>query len=321
MLSGSGGIGWVLLTLVAVAAQTARNALQRSLVAQVGTVGATHVRFMFGLPFAFAFLALVYLATSDQFAANPASADINRAIGSHNVRFWIALVFGAVFQILATAFMLSAMKKQSFVVVTAMVKTEPLLVALFGVLILGDHLSVSAWIAILMATAGVLIFSWPSTSGSKAAGSDMAAIRSAVVPGLLSASCFAISVTGFRGAVVGLDLQTPFYVRAILVLAAGQCLQTFLLSVWLRIREPGRLSQLFVAWKPSLIAGFFGATASAFWYMAFGVETAAKVRTLGLVEILLALVVSKQMFKQTTTALQLLGLSFLLLGLGWLLLN
>jgi drug/metabolite transporter (DMT)-like permease len=312
--------GWVLLTLVAVAAQTARNTLQRSLVAQVGTVGATHVRFMFGLPFALVFLALIGLATQDQ-----AGAGLSAAFASHNAKFWLALICGAIFQILATAFMLSAMEKQSFVVVTAIVKMEPLLVALFGVLIIGDHLSLSAWAAIAIATGGVLMFSWPKSMGGTAFTERGAGLRSALlpalVPGLISAICFAISVTGFRGAVVGLDIQTPFYVRAILVLALGQIIQTSLLSLWLRLREPGRLSQLLGAWKPSLIAGFFGATASAFWYMAFGVETAAKVRTLGLIEILFALVVSKQIFKQQTTALQLLGLGLLCLGLGWLLLS
>jgi drug/metabolite transporter (DMT)-like permease len=315
--------GWVLLTLVAVAAQTARNTLQRSLVAQVGTVGATHVRFMFGLPFALVFLALiglVGLVTQDQ-----VDAGLSAAFASHNAKFWLALISGAIFQILATAFMLSAMEKQSFVVVTAIVKMEPLLVALFGVLIIGDHLSLSAWVAIAAATGGVLMFSWPKSVGGTAFSETGAGLRSALLPallpGLISASCFAISVTGFRSAVVGLDVQTPFYVRAILVLALGQIIQTFLLSLWLRLREPGRLSQLLSAWKPSLIAGFFGATASAFWYMAFGVETAAKVRTLGLIEILFALVVSRQIFRQKTTALQLLGLGFLCLGLGWLLLT
>ena len=43
--------------------QTARNAMQRELTATLGTVGATHVRFLFGFPFALMFLAGVMLAT------------------------------------------------------------------------------------------------------------------------------------------------------------------------------------------------------------------------------------------------------------------
>ncbi|MDP1845404.1 MAG: EamA/RhaT family transporter, partial [Candidatus Moranbacteria bacterium] len=43
---------WAIFTLIAAAAQTARNAMQRELTATLGTVGATHVRFLFGFPFA-----------------------------------------------------------------------------------------------------------------------------------------------------------------------------------------------------------------------------------------------------------------------------
>jgi hypothetical protein len=38
---------WVVFTLVAATAQTFRNATQKSLIGQLGTVGATHVRFLF----------------------------------------------------------------------------------------------------------------------------------------------------------------------------------------------------------------------------------------------------------------------------------
>jgi drug/metabolite transporter (DMT)-like permease len=302
---------WALLSVAAAAFQTARNTLQRTLVAKVGTVGATHVRFMFGLPFALLFLLAVSLWL--QLSQSPFS--VASTFASRTSVFWFALAGGALTQVLATAFMLAAMEKQSFVGVTAFVKTEPLLVALFGVLILGDVLSLSAWSSIALATAGVVMFSWPAQT-TKNNGYD---IMAATIPGLISASCFAFSVLGFRGSVLALDVQIPFYVRAILVLALGQILQTVVLSLWLRIREPGRLSNLFAAWRPSLIAGLFGASASACWYMAFALESAAKVRTLGLIEIFFALIVSKQIFKQRITRLQLFGLLALVIGLGWLL--
>ncbi|HEY5963819.1 MAG TPA: EamA/RhaT family transporter, partial [Xanthobacteraceae bacterium] len=46
------GLLWIPFTLLAAAGQTARNAMQRELTAALGTVGATHVRFLFGFPFA-----------------------------------------------------------------------------------------------------------------------------------------------------------------------------------------------------------------------------------------------------------------------------
>ena len=56
-MTGSPAALWVVFTLIAAAAQTVRNAMQRELTATLGTVGATHVRFLFGFPFALLFLA------------------------------------------------------------------------------------------------------------------------------------------------------------------------------------------------------------------------------------------------------------------------
>jgi uncharacterized membrane protein len=42
------------------------------------------------------------------------------------------------------------------------------------------------------------------------------------------------------------------------------------------------------AWKRSLFAGFAGAVASQFWFLAFALSSAANVRTLALIEVLFA---------------------------------
>ena len=47
---------WIPITIWAAFAQTLRNAAQRHLTAELGTLGATLIRFLYGLPFAFAWL-------------------------------------------------------------------------------------------------------------------------------------------------------------------------------------------------------------------------------------------------------------------------
>ena len=47
---------WAVFTVAAAGGQVLRNAMQKELTATLGTVGATHVRFLFGLPFALVFL-------------------------------------------------------------------------------------------------------------------------------------------------------------------------------------------------------------------------------------------------------------------------
>src|SRR5674536_351340 len=119
---------WAVFTLIAAAAQTARNAMQRELTATLGTVGATHVRFLFGFPFALIFLAGVLLVTGS-------------ALPPPGLAFWPWLIAGAFTQIAATALMLSAMGERSFVVAYAYIKTEPVQVALFGLIFLGDSVT------------------------------------------------------------------------------------------------------------------------------------------------------------------------------------
>ena len=119
---------WAVFTLIAAAAQTARNAMQRELTATLGTVGATHVRFLFGFPFALMFLAGVMFATG---YGLPHPLPV----------FWPWVLAGALTQIAATATMLSVMGERSFVVAYAYIKTEPVQVALFGLIFLGDHVT------------------------------------------------------------------------------------------------------------------------------------------------------------------------------------
>src|SRR5436190_20884557 len=135
---------WIVFTVIAAAAQTVRNATQRELTAKLGTVGATHVRFLFGFPFAFVFLAAVMIALGQEPPRPP-------------LVFWPWVIVGALAQVAATALMLAAMNDRSFVVVYAYIKTEPVQVALFGLVFLGDPVTPSMAFAILLATCGVLI--------------------------------------------------------------------------------------------------------------------------------------------------------------------
>ena len=62
------------------------------------------------------------------------------------------------------------------------------------------------------------------------------------------------------------------------------------------------LSAIVAQWRPSLFAGFMGATASQFWFLAFALATAASVRTLALVEVLFAQAISAFVFGHKTSA-------------------
>jgi uncharacterized membrane protein len=63
-----------------------------------------------------------------------------------------------------------------------------------------------------------------------------------------------------------------------------------------------------------MLAGFLGALASQFWFLAFALATAASVRTLALVEVLFAQAISTLVFKQVTTPRETLGIVLIVVG-------
>ena len=72
-------------------------------------------------------------------------------------------------------------------------------------------------------------------------------------------------------------------------------------------------------WRPSLGAGFLGALASQFWFIGFALTTAANVRTLALVEVLMAQAVAHRLFSQATTRREVLGIALIVAGVALLL--
>jgi drug/metabolite transporter (DMT)-like permease len=286
---------WAVFTLIAAAAQTARNAMQRELTATLGTVGATHVRFLFGFPFALVFLAGVMTAVGEDLPHPP-------------ILFWPWVLGGALAQIAATATMLSVMGQRSFVVAYAYIKTEPVQVALFGLIFLGDKVAPLSAAAILIATAGVIVISLKPGAG------EARTTRSTVI-GLISGGLFALSAIGYRGAILTLHLP-DFVLAATFTVSVGLVIQAALLSLYLWLREPKVMRDIMRAWKPSLFAGFMGAFASEFWFLGFAITTAANVRTLALVEVLFAQGVTHFIFKQPTTNRERIGIVLVVIGVA-----
>ena len=219
-------------------------------------------------------------------------------------------LLGALAQIAATALMLAAMSDRSFVVVYAYIKTEPVQVALFGLIFLGDAVTLP------MARGDPDRHHRRGRHGAQARhrGSTCGRRCSASPP----ARMFALSAIGYRGAILSLEL--PSYVMAAtFTLVVGLVSSAVLLSLYLWLRDPTVLGAIARPWRPSLLAGFMGALASQFWFLAFALATAASVRTLALVEVLFAQAISRFVFKQATTPREALGIVLIVIGVAALL--
>jgi len=269
-----------------------RNAAQRRLTQELGTLGATLVRFLYGLPYAVLFLLAVITTTG---ASLPAV----------NLKFLIWVTVGAVSQAAATALLLRTMQERNFALGVAYSKTEVLQVAIFALIFLGDQLTLSAMLAVVSGTIGVMLFSpfeWKSFTSRT------------LLLGVASGTAFAMSAVGYRGAALALD--APFLVAAATTLVAAQAISTLVLGGWMLHKEISSLKKVFHFWKASQLPGFMGAAASAGWFTAFAIEPVAHVRTLGLVELVFSYAVSLKLFREHLTPRELAGMGLLALGVA-----
>jgi len=176
--------------------------------------------------------------------------------------------------------------------------------------------------ASVVATAGVVIMSTnphptlPRLRGR--VGWGLGGVKPTLL-GLASGGMFALSAIGFRGAILSLGLPN-YAMAATFTLVIGVAMQAVALSLYLMLRKRSVLMAIVRAWKPSLFAGFAGALASQFWFLAFALATAASVRTLALVEVLFAQLVARVAFGQRTTACEAAGMVLVVCGVALLIL-
>jgi drug/metabolite transporter (DMT)-like permease len=273
---------WIPITVVATVFQVARNAAQRSVMGGAGPWGATLVRFLFGLPFA-AIFALIAVLLTPGLDFHPYA------------RFWIACVAGAMFQIGATAAMLTAMQRSSFALGTALQQSGLPFALVFGALVFKDHVGPIAWAGGLVATAGLAALSWPR--------GEVVIRKGAVLAGLASGAAFALCANCFRQAALALDPIHPPAAAFTTVLVV-QAIQTIGLTSYLAWRNPDSLKAVVAAWRQSLGAGFCGAAASGLWFTAMALSPVGPVRAVGVVEMPVAAIAGRRLFKERLTVLQ-----------------
>jgi drug/metabolite transporter (DMT)-like permease len=275
---------WIPITIGAAFAQVARNAAQRSIMGGTGPWGATLVRFLFGLPFTAVFVAVAFVLTR----------------GEHphaGVSFWIPALLGGAAQIAATAALLTAMKRAGFAVATAVQQSSIPLAALLGWLVYGERLSAVGWTGVALTSVALLVVTWPRTGAS----GDQPI--SGGLFGLLSGLAFGISLNAFRQAGHAFEPAHPIF-AAVVTLIIVQAMQTLALTLFLAVTNRAALVAVAKAWRPSLGAGFWGAAASAGWFIALALAPAGPVRAVGVIEAPIAALAGRRLFSERLTGVQ-----------------
>ncbi|MBT7335644.1 MAG: DMT family transporter [Gammaproteobacteria bacterium] len=286
---------WLGITLVAAFLQNVRSLLQKRLTGRLSVNGAAYVRFIYAVPFAWAYALWLW-------AGQPSGL---------NTAFFTYVSMGSVAQIVATACLLSAFSGGNFAVGTAYSKTEAAQAAFFGLLVLGEGNTRWALAGIGVSLLGVLLlsgrFQW----------ADMRKPNRAMWLGLAAGAGFAISAVGFRGASLALDAG-DYLQRAGLTVMASVSLQTLLMGGYLWLLEPGQIRRVMACWRVAVWVGAIGMVASAGWFTAMTLKNAAVVRAVGQVELLFTVMTSAVLLKERLGVREYVGIALVIGGI-WLL--
>ena len=290
---------WIPITLGAAFLQNIRSSLQKYLKGRMGTTGATFVRFGFGMPFVWILLWVLHHFIGYGFPAISA-------------RFIVWMLIGGITQITATFLLIHLFSFRNFAVGTAYSRTEPAQAALFGFILLGEGIGNSALIAIAICVGGVMLISVARTQLTIRTLFASLGQRTAII-GLLSGAGFGMSAISYRAASTALG-GPNFIMQAAVTLAFVITFQTVIMMVWMLLRERGEFSRIAKAWKPSLVVGIVGATASFGWFTAMTLQNAAVVKALAQVEMLFAFATTVLFFKERINRLEIAGCALIVLG-------
>lgn len=290
---------WIAITIAAAFFQNLRSAIQKHLTGRLSFTGAAYARFFYALP-----LAALYTVGLNQYA------DIDYP-QPHALFLWYCLL-GGIAQIMFTVFLLWLFSFRSFAVGTTFSKLEVVMVALLGIVILGDDLSVFAIVAITISAVGVVALTMGQTRVS------MRQLGAALLgkPALIGFACAAwlgSSVVFFRGASLSLNHHN-FVMAAAFTLLVTLLIQTVVMGLWLRFREPGEVGKVCVHWRWGSLVGVTGVLASIGWFTAFTIQNAGYVRAVGQIELVFTYIATVFVFREKVSQLETAGI--ILIGLG-----
>ncbi len=299
---------WIVITIAAAFLQNIRSAMQKHLKGVMGTTGATFVRFGYGVPFALIYLAILWRG-------------FDRPLPVPDAHFFLWAVIGGLSQIAATFLLVHLFSFRNFAVGTAYSRTEPAQAALFALIFLGEAASRGTLVAIAISVVGVMIISVARTPLSVTSLVTSVFTRTAGI-GLLSGTFFGLSAVSYRSASLALAPSLPapdFVMQASFTLGFVILLQTVTMLVWILIREPDELKRVVKAWRPGLLVGFAGASASFGWFMAMTLQQAAIVKVVAQVEMLFTFASAVFIFREWINKLEVLGCLLIVLGVVMLL--
>lgn len=275
--------------------QILRTSRQHQLREVLSTTAAGYVRFAYGAPLAIVVCAVVFLAMGRDRPGVPGE-------------FWPLIVAAGIAQILATVALLASFKVRDFAVGTVYSKSEVLILAALGAVGVGSALSPWGWVGAVLVTAGVVSLASRGSFRSLAHAGDRAAVL-----GLIAGGLFGLTAIGIGEAADRLDGGSSFD-RAVLTLTVMLVSQALINTVWFLIVDRAEIVATAQAWRPAWPVGVLSLCGSLGWAWAFTLASAAKVRSLGQVELVIAFLVARFVLHERHSRADYVGSALVLVG-------
>jgi drug/metabolite transporter (DMT)-like permease len=265
---------WIPITLAAATFQILRTSRQHVLRNTLTVNGAGFVRYGFGFPLAVLVAVVTFAVAGEPLPEAP-------------WRFWPIIAGAGIAQILGTLALIRAFDLRDFAIGTVYSKTEVLIVAIVSAVVLGEALRPLGWVAAAVCMVGIAWLAAPRrVRDLLSSAADPAALM-----GVLAATGLATAAVGIRAASNSLG-DDPAWNRALFTLTVMLGIQTLINGAQLVITDRGELVNVARQWRAALPVGVLSLCGSAGWAVAVTLTNAAKVRTLGQVEIVLAFAIS-----------------------------
>ena len=241
---------------------------------------------------------LVFLATTDV------------SIPHLEGQFLLFAVGGGLAQIMATVCVILVFKSRNFAVGITLKKTEVILTALVGLILIGEGVSAISMSLICLGGLGVFFISKKVTSVGR---SNSNFFNKSAIYGLSSGLLFAISAVCYRSATLSV-VSDLVYLRSVFTLLIVILSQSFVMTVWLALFEPGQIKLVWLERKKGLWVGVTSLGGSFFWFTAFTLQNAAYVKAVGQIELIFSLLITTLFFKERILNREILGM--LLIGIS-----
>ena len=294
---------WIFVAIFAAALQTFRSAFQKRMIPDIGKFGATYIRFIYALPFTFLIFIFWFFILKNEIPK------------LNNLAIFYCFI-GALCQVLFTLLLMIIFSFRNFAAGIAFSKTEVLFAALIEIFILNIVFLPIINFGIILGVFAVIFLSVAKETTNI---NDVfikiskSFFTFSTLFGVLTGLILAGSTVGYRMAIINVEghiLDATIYLSILAVF-----IQSIMMGIWLYYYKRNEFRLVFQFWKQSLPAGICGSGATAGWFLAFALATAAEVRAVGQIELIFSIIISIIFFKEKVQRTEIFGIFMLIISI------